>query len=395
MTFFKKYAFALTAKTYLCYILYMVSRREADDRLFRTIITVLTALLAVGSFYIVWRCRRFGFVKRFAGGRKWLEWLIASASLLPIAAFFLVNLYAVIIVWMHVIVFLALGDLIGFVIRKARKRPRGDLAGIISLSLAVVYLACGWFFAHRVFETRETFTTAKDLGAERIRVVEIADAHIGVTLDGEGFAKQMERVGAAEPDVVVLVGDFVDDDTERGDMLRACDALGEINAKYGVYMVLGNHDMGYFDYRNFSTDELFAALDRNGVRVLRDEAVIIDNRFYLIGRRDRSERGRLSASELTDALDMTKYAIMLDHQPNDYDAEAESGVDLVLSGHTHGGHVFPAGLIGLWSGANDRTYGSERRGETNFYVTSGISGWGIPFKTGCISEFVVIDIVNE
>ncbi|MBQ9557339.1 MAG: metallophosphoesterase [Clostridia bacterium] len=373
----------------------MVSRREADDRLFRTIITVLTALLAVGSFYIVWRCRRFGFVKRLAGGRKWLEWLTASASLLPIAAFFLVNLYAVIIVWMHVIVFLALGDLIGFVIRKARKRPRGDLAGMISLCLVTVYLACGWFFAHHVFETRETFTTAKDLGAERIRVVEIADAHIGVTLDGEGFAKQMERVCAAEPDVVVLVGDFVDDDTERGDMLRACDALGEINAKYGVYMVLGNHDMGYFDYRNFSTDELFAALDANGVRVLRDEAVIIDSRFYLIGRRDRSERGRLSASELTDALDGTKYAIMLDHQPNDYDAEAESGVDLVLSGHTHGGHVFPAGLIGLWSGANDRTYGSERRGGTDFYVTSGISGWGIPFKTGCISEFVVIDIVNE
>ena len=103
----------------------------------------------------------------------------------------------------------------------------------------------------------------------------------------------------------------------------------------------------------------------------------------------------MAASELMRGLDETKYVIMLDHQPNDYAAEAEAGADLVLSGHTHGGHIFPAGLIGLWTGANDRTYGSERRGNTDFYVTSGISGWGIPFKTGCISEFVVIDIVRE
>lgn len=363
--------------------------------MFRTIIAILTALLAVGAFYIVWRVRRFSFIKRLAGGRKWLEWLIACAALLPIAAFFFVNVYAVIIVWMHVIIFLALGDLIGFIIRKARKRPRGDLAGIISLSLAAVYLACGWFFAHHVFETHETFTTKKDIGGERIRVVEIADSHLGITLDGEGFAEQMERVSAVEPDVVVIVGDFVDDDTERDDMLRACDALGGIKAKYGVYLAFGNHDRGYFQYRNFSTQELLDALDKNSVTVLRDEVATVDGRFYIVGRRDRSERDRLSAAELTDVLDRTKYAIMLDHQPNDYAAEAECGVDLVLSGHTHGGHIFPAGLIGIWSGANDREYGSERRGETDFYVTSGISGWGIPFKTGCISEFAVIDIVNE
>ena len=363
--------------------------------MFRTIIAILTALLAVGAFYIVWRVRRFGFIKRLAGGRKWLEWLISCAALLPIAAFFLVNVYAVIIVWLHVIVFLAVGDLIGFIIRKARKRPRGDLAGIISLSLVTVYLACGWFFAHHVFETRETFTTGKDLGADRLRIVAFADSHVGVTLDGEGFAEQMARVSVTRPDAVVVLGDFVDDDTEKDDMLRACEALGELETKYGVYLVLGNHDRGYFRYRNFSGDDLFAALDSAGVTVLRDEAALINGSFYIVGRRDRSERDRLSASELMRGLDDTKYAIMLDHQPNDYAAEAEAGADLVLSGHTHGGHVFPGGLIGLWTGANDRTYGSERRGDTDFYVTSGISGWGIPFKTGCISEFVVIDIVRE
>ena len=94
------------------------------------------------------------------------------------------------------------------------------------------------------------------------------------------------------------------------------------------------------------------------------------------------------------SVDPSRYVIVLDHQPNDYDAEAASEMDLVLSGHTHGGHIFPAGLIGKLSGANDRNYGTETRGSTAFVVTSGISGWGIPYKTFTISEFVIIDIEN-
>ena len=361
--------------------------------MFRTIITILTALLAVGCFYIVWRCRRFGFVKRLAGGRRWLEWLVASAALLPIAAFFFVNLYAVIIVWMHVIIFLALGDLIGFVIRKARKRPRGDLAGIISLSLAAVYLACGWFFAHHVFETHETFTTKKDIGGERIRVVEIADSHLGITLDGEKFARQMERVQAEAPDVVFFAGDFVDDDSSAEDMRRACAALGRLDARYGVWFVYGNHDEGYFGYRDFTPSMLEAELIKNGVHILRDEAAVLGDGFAVAGRLDRSFSGRKDAAQVLEDLDPDLYTILLDHQPNDYAGEAAAGADLVLSGHTHGGHIFPAGQLGLLMGANDRRYGRETRGGTDFIVTSGISGWAIPFKTGCFSEFAIIDIL--
>ena len=95
---------------------------------------------------------------------------------------------------------------------------------------------------------------------------------------------------------------------------------------------------------------------------------------------------------LTSGLDVSKYMIVLDHQPNDYANEADSPVDLVLSGHTHGGHIYPAGAFGLLIGANDRVYGTELRKGTRFVVTSGISGWAIPFKTGCFSEYLVIDI---
>ena len=70
-------------------------------------------------------------------------------------------------------------------------------------------------------------------------------------------------------------------------------------------------------------------------------------------------------------------------------------MDLVFSGHTHGGHIFPTGQIGLLIGANDCRYGAQTRGSTQFVVTSGISGWAVPFKTGCWSETVIIDILPE
>ena len=101
-------------------------------------------------------------------------------------------------------------------------------------------------------------------------------------------------------------------------------------------------------------------------------------------------------SELVKDLDKSKYMLVLDHQPTDYDAQMEAEVDLVLSGHTHGGHIFPAGLIGEGLGINCMTYGFRQEGKTAFEVSSGISGWAIPFKTGgAISEYVILDIIQE
>ena len=90
-----------------------------------------------------------------------------------------------------------------------------------------------------------------------------------------------------------------------------------------------------------------------------------------------------------------KYVICLDHQPNDYTEEANSKMNLVLSGHTHGGQFWGFGNIGVWMGANDAYYGYEHRQNTDFIVSSGIGDWAIDFKTGCISEYIVVNIKNK
>ena len=99
-------------------------------------------------------------------------------------------------------------------------------------------------------------------------------------------------------------------------------------------------------------------------------------------------------AELTANLDSDKFSIVLDHQPQDYNTQAESGVDLVLSGHTHGGQLFPLMTIENLTHItlDDRVYGYEERDKTRFIVTSGISDWAIKFKTGCRSEYVMLEI---
>lgn len=353
---------------------------------------------AAGLIYLVTRFHRFSAIKKLSEKHMFVSWI---AAILPVAAIFgafsIINITASIVVIIHLMVFWLIADLIAAIVRKVRKKERGkNIEGICAILFTAVYLSFGWYFAHHVYRTEYTVTTQKHSNINGLKIVGIADSHLGITLDGEKFAKEMERVQEENPDVVLVAGDFVDDDSDKADMIRSCEALGQLDTKYGVYFIFGNHDKGYYQgYRNFSEDELRTELEKNGIIILEDESVLVDDRFYIIGRQDKTEEDRAAMDELVKDLDSSKYMILLDHQPNDYANEAAADVDLVFSGHTHGGHIFPAGYIGLWLKANDRVYGTETRGNTQFIVTSGISGWAIPFKTGTISEYVVMDISEE
>ena len=353
---------------------------------------VLVILAILGAVYLVRCFHRFSCLKRLGERRRLPAWLLSALPVAAIGLFALVNVPTVVVVMLHLVLAFLLCDLAALIARAVFKKRFGhDARGITALLLAAVYLGVGWFMAYHIFETDYTFRTDKAIGRD-LRIVEIADSHLGITLDGGRFARQMERVQATNPDVVVIAGDFVDDDSSAEDMIAACRALGELKTTYGVYFVFGNHDDGYFNYRDFTSAELRQNLTDNGVVILEDESAGLGDGFRIIGRRDRSMAGRTGMDSLTEGIDRSEYVIVLDHQPNDYDNEAAAGVDLVLSGHTHGGHIFPAGQIGMLMGANDCLYGTQVRGGTTFVVTSGISGWAIPFKTGTFSEFVVIDI---
>ncbi|MBR3642547.1 MAG: metallophosphoesterase, partial [Parasporobacterium sp.] len=228
-------------------------------------------------------------------------------------------------------------------------------------------------------------------------IVMFADSHIGATFHAEKFEKLVKDMEAQDPDVLVILGDYVDDDTSKEDMEECCAVLGRAKIRGGIYYVYGNHDRGYYsmERRGYGGAELAAELEKNGVIILRDETVLIQDRFYLTGREDASNRSRKSMEELLKDLDKRYFTVILDHQPHDFETQEKSGVDLVLCGHTHGGWLFPFNKIPEMSGTDDKSYGREKRSGTEFIVSSGISEWALKFKTGCPSEYVIIDVEGK
>jgi predicted MPP superfamily phosphohydrolase len=222
----------------------------------------------------------------------------------------------------------------------------------------------------------------------------IADSHLGATLNGEEFGEQIKRIEEQEPDILLIAGDFVDDDSSKVDMVAACKALGEMKTRYGVWFAYGNHDEGYFDGRDFTADELAQELNKNGVHTLADKAETAGD-LCIVGRKDQRMGSREELADLLKGVDRSKYIVVLDHEPTDYENESGTDADLVLSGHTHGGQLFPMGQIAVALGINDRAYGYEKRDSTEFLVTSGISDWAIDFKTGTKSEYVLIDLEGK
>ncbi len=357
--------------------------------------------IIIGAIYLASRFAKFSFLRKALGERKLLRFLagLLLMVLIIVALGVLLGTINAAIAVIHLMVIWLICDGVSRIVEKKQGRKfTRYYAGIFALGITAVYLGYGWFLANHVWATHYGLETDKQVGS--LRIVQFADSHVGNTFDGEGFLELVQAMQAENPDIVVVTGDYVDDDTSKEDMIAACQALGTLKTTYGIYYVFGNHDKGYYgpEYRGYDGDDLIAELEKNNVIVLQDETVLLDNRFYLIGRQDRSEnqRGssRASMQQLTAELDPDKYSIVLDHQPSDFDAQAAAGVDLVLCGHTHGGQLFPFHRMGQWTGVDDKSYGLEKRGGTSFIVSSGISDWAIQFKTGCKSEYVVIDITS-
>ncbi len=304
---------------------------------------------------------------------------------------FILSFANAVIVFMHILAFVFIAEIIGKIVKRCCKKESNIYwQGVLGLLAVVVYLSIGVYNNYHVRNTYYNLRSEKKIG-HKLKVVQISDSHLGTTFDGNGFKKYMEKVNKLNPDIVVVTGDYVDDGTKKKDMLISNKALGKINAKYGVYLIHGNHDRGYYNGRSFSIEEMDKDLEKNNVKVLRDESVLAGD-IYVVGRKDKSEKDRLDISELIKDLDKSKYMMVLDHQPNDYDNEEKAGVDLVLSGHTHGGQIIPVGMTGELSGVNDMTYGLKKKNKTTFIVNSGISDWEIKFKTGTFSEIGVIEI---
>lgn len=367
------------------------------------IMWVTITSLGISLSYLGTRVPKFFNPSFIFGLTKLQKFLICSWTVIALMglATFCFNFINAVICGIYVAMIWAVSDFIFWILKKIFQISfHHYYAGWVAIAASVIILSTGWYLNHHAWQVNYTVKTSKTV--EPLKIVMFADSHIGTTFGANGFEKHLKKMQQQNPDIVVVVGDYVDDDTTKEDMIKSTQALGKMKTKYGIYFVLGNHDKGYYgaSHRGFGLWDLINELTKNGIIVMQDETIQLNDYFYLIGRLDFSEvkerrAGRKSMDELVKNLDKDKYMIVLDHQPADYENQAKSEVDLVLSGHTHCGQLFPFNWVGKWIGVNDSVYGYERRNKTDFIVTSGISNWAIKFKTGTKSEYVVIDIEPE
>jgi hypothetical protein len=221
-----------------------------------------------------------------------------------------------------------------------------------------------------------------------LTVVQLTDLHVGPTLDVRFVERLVERVNALRPDVVALTGDLVDGSVEH--LGQAMAPLRRLRARLGVFAVTGNHE--YYS----GVEEWVRELRANGIRVLRNEAAPVDGGLDLLGVDDWSaaRQGLGQGWDLDAALrrrDPARPAILLAHQPRGVERAVAKGIGLQISGHTHGGQIWPFGaLVAL---TQPVLVGLHRLGGGHIFVSRGAGFWGPPMRVPSPPEIARIELV--
>lgn len=269
---------------------------------------------------------------------------------------------------------------------------RMALKAILDVSMFIVafsYILSGFINGFKKPKLTKVDVKIKNLKAP-LNIVQISDVHIGQSLGKEFFDEIVNNINALKADIVVITGDLIDLHVSKiGDKLEG---LKDIQSKFGVYFVTGNHE--YFH----GVEEICAYLKSLHVKVLNNESVVIDERINLVGVNDLTgKRTGILPPDLKKAMAYVRKdlpTILLAHQPKFVKEIKNYPIDLVLSGHTHAGQIFPFGLLVMLD--QPYLYGLHQHSKnTQIYVSSGAGYWGPPIRVMAPSEIVKLRLVPD
>lgn len=267
-----------------------------------------------------------------------------------------------------------------------------SMSNVFALVIVSILLVYGTYNATNLKTTKYALKINKDAGKlKKLNVVMLSDLHLGDIVNKQRLSKVVSKINELKPDIVIIAGDIIDDyikpfiDQDMGQEFE------KIQSKYGVYVAFGNHE-----YYAGSIDKIVYEYENSaGFNILRDNKVLIDNSFYLVGREDisyerYSKTKRKNIDDLLMDADKNLPIIVIDHQPSNLSQGEKAGVDLQFSGHTHKGQLLPANIITKRLFEND--FGLLTKGAYNVVVSSGVGTWGPPIRIGSSSEIVQVEL---
>lgn len=288
-------------------------------------------------------------------------------------------------------------------------RTAFTVAGAICALLILLLSACGIFHAKYIKTTSYDVIINKTIPERTsMKVVLLADTHFGYNAGVLHARELVRKINKQKPDLVCIAGDIFDNEY---DAIRNPEKLEKtlrgIKSTYGVYACWGNHDLNEeilagFTFKHKDGDlsdikdlRMKKFLEDSNIHILEDESVLINDQFYVIGRKDASltekiHETRKAPAQLTEKLNRDKPIIMIDHQPKELQELADAGVDLDLCGHTHDGQTFPGNFTIklMW----ENPCGLLIKDNMTNITTSGAGVWGPAMRIGTDSEICSINI---
>jgi predicted MPP superfamily phosphohydrolase len=314
----------------------------------------------------------------YASGMGW-------ANFMMIAGYFSLPVLLYLILWV-ILVDLALGValLTRLLYKETVKRQRFQRAWLfLILAVPVAVVVVGAVRNnHPQIREYSINIPKKSSGIRQLKIAFVSDFHFRETTSRRLMERFIDKVSAVNPDIVLIGGDVLEGD-RQGEKLGEFEAqFRRLKPKYGVYGVPGNHDLHRANAMTF--------FNQAGIPLLQDTVEQIDNAFYLVGWNDARSKGRQSIEELLRDCDRSLPVIVLEHRPTDLDNVSRSGADILLSGHTHNGQLFPVNLIA--KRRYELRWGYKLKNRTHVFVTSGIQVWGPPVRTASASEILIVNV---
>lgn len=218
----------------------------------------------------------------------------------------------------------------------------------------------------------------------KIRIVAVSDVHLGDLINVRSLRRFIKKINGLNADIILIAGDLFDRNLKSVERQGMTDVLRTLEAKYGVYGILGNHE--YIG----NVKKAVELIEKAGIKLLRDSYFEIEGGICVIGRDDFTNKNRKTINQILENSNNELPTILLDHQPVNLSEAVESKIDLQISGHTHNGQIYPINHI--VSLIYKLGYGYKRIGNTHFYVSSGLGIWGAPIRIGTQSEIVCFDV---
>lgn len=266
-----------------------------------------------------------------------------------------------------------------------KRQSRPKLIRLIAIVSFIGIVSLAVFNAYSPTVHRLTVTTTKPLD-KPLTLALVSDIHLGRWFGNRQLDTLARLIEAQDADIVVLAGDIMNDSTFYYDKTNMHEQLSKLNAPLGVYAVLGNHDY------SGNQVEIANAVTRAGITMIDNKSLWLDESVWLVGRSDETDPMRPAVADLLAPVDTDKPVIFLEHSLSALKEMSALPIDLHLSGHTHGGQIFPLTTLLQWF--RPLIYGPKQSDGTQFLVTSGYGFGPVPFRLGSRSEIWLITLTG-